>query len=74
MKDFIKKLLYIVIDVFPLAFMTVPVAAQSDSQMRAVMAMVGASSEEELDEQEMERFDHFLSHPLRINIDSQADL
>ena len=74
MKDFIKRLLYIVIDVLPLACMTVPAAAQSDSHMKAVMAMVGASSEEELDEQEMERFDHFLSHPLRINIDSRSKL
>ena len=74
MKNSIRIIPFLFINVLASACLAVPVAAQSDSQMRAVMALVGASSEEELDEQEMERFAHFLSHPLRINFDTSSKL
>jgi hypothetical protein len=46
----------------------VPVPAQTDGQIGAMVTLAGASSEEELDEQEVERYLHFLSHPLEINL------
>lgn len=41
--------------------------AQDDSQIRSIMALAGAGSEEELDEQEVERYLGFLSRPLELN-------
>ncbi len=46
----------------------IPVPAQTDSQIKAIMTVVGASTEEELDEQEVEGFMHYISHPLEINL------
>lgn len=74
MKNFIRIIHFLIINILPSVCLAVTVAAQSDSQMRAVMALVGASSEEELDEQEVEHFVHFLSHPLRINFDTSSKL
>lgn len=44
-----------------------PASAQTDERLRAIVYLTGAASEEELDEQEIERFTAFLSHPLEIN-------
>ena len=62
--------------VLPLVMTCVPilVPAQTDGQMGAIMFLAGASSEEELDEQEVERFLHFLSHPLEINLSGTSRL
>ena len=42
--------------------------------MRAIAALAGASSEEELDEQETDRYLHYISHPLEINMSSTIRL
>ena len=42
--------------------------AQNDGRMHAILFLSGAGSEEELDEQEVERYHSFLSNPLEINI------
>lgn len=49
-------------------------AAQTDDRMGAILYLCGAESEEELDEQEVERFSGFLSRPLEINIASRSRL
>ena len=43
------------------------ICAQTDERLRAIACLTGACSEEELDEQEIERFAAFLSRPLEIN-------
>ena len=52
----------------------VPVPAQSQEHLGSILTVLGASSEEELDGQEMERFQHYLAHPLEINIASRSRL
>ena len=52
----------------------VPVPAQSSEHVGSILTILGASSEEELDEQEIERFQHYLAHPLEINIASRSRL
>lgn len=47
-------------------------AAQSDGRMNAILFLCGAGSEEELDEQEVERYHSFLSDPLEINFASRS--
>lgn len=46
--------------------------AQSDERMRAMLYLTGADSEEELDEQEVERFAALASRPLEINLASRS--
>ena len=46
--------------------------AQSDNLMKAILYLSGADSEEELDEQEMERFSVLASSPLEINLVSRS--
>ncbi len=48
----------------------VAASVRSDDRMRAILYLCGADSEEELDEQEVQRFSAFLSHPLEINLAS----
>ena len=42
--------------------------------MAEILAISGIPTEEELDEQELERFQHYLSHPLPINLSSRSRL
>ena len=44
------------------------------SRCRLLLRITGASSEEDLDEQEVERYMRFLSHPLEINSASRSRL
>ena len=53
---------------------SVPLRAQEDAFIRSVVFLSGASSEEELDEAETERYMHYLSHPLEINLASRSRL
>ncbi len=53
-----------------LALLPMNMTAQSDERMRAVLYLTGADSEEELDEQEVERFAVLASRPLEINLAS----
>lgn len=46
--------------------------AQSDNLMKAILYLSGADSEEELDEQEVERFAMLASRPLEINLASRS--
>ena len=46
--------------------------AQNDGRMNAVLFLSGAGSEEELDEQEVERYSSFLSNPLEINFATRS--
>lgn len=58
------------------AFLLVPASAPgtSDDGDDAILALCGASSVEELDEYEMERFRHFLNRPLEVNLESRSRL
>ncbi len=49
-----------------------PASAQTDEQMRAIVLLSGVSSEEELEEQDVERFCRFISNPLEINLVSRS--
>ena len=51
-----------------------PAPAQDTDRIDAVLRITGASSEEDLDEQEVERYMRFLSHPLEINSASRSRL
>lgn len=55
-----------------LAIGSVNLTAQSDERMRAMLFLTGADSEEELDEQEVERFAVLASRPLEINLASRS--
>ena len=58
-------------------FMTcvpIPAPAQTGNRIQNVLLITGASSEEDLDEQELERFEGFLAHPLEINLVSRSRL
>ncbi len=57
-----------------LAVTVVPMnlTAQSDERMMAILYLSGADSEEELDEQEVERFAVLASRPLEINLASRS--
>lgn len=46
-------------------------AAQSGDRLGAILFLTGTESEEELDEQEIERFSAFISRPLEINLASR---
>ena len=63
---------------FPLIFQMIivpsPSKAQSMDFMGSVLVLTGASSEEELDEQEVERFQRYLSHPLELNLSGRSRL
>ena len=52
------------------ASQTAALTAQDDGRMAAILYLTGAGSEEELDEQEMERFAALASDPLEINLAS----
>ena len=67
MKNF-RHVAFLILLPLAMTCVPVPVPAQTDGQMRAIASLAGASSEEELDEQEVERFQHYLYHPLEINI------
>ena len=66
MKNCITKLLPVLL--LLQTCVPIPVPAQTDGQMKAIMTVVGASTEEELDGQEVEGFMHYISHPLEINL------
>ena len=59
---------------FALTMFSFPVRGQTDGQLRAIVALAGVSSEEELDEQEIDRYLHFIQHPLEINMSGKARL
>ena len=52
----------------------IPLNGQTDGQIRAIVALAGAASEEELDEQEIDRYLHYISHPLEINLSGSSRL
>ncbi len=54
--------------IFLLSASQTSLAAQDDGRMAAILYLTGAGSEEELDEQEMERFASLASDPLEINL------
>ncbi len=54
--------------IFLLSASQTALTAQDDGRMAAILYLTGAGSEEELDEQEMERFAAFASDPLEINL------
>ena len=66
LKNFISALL-LAVSLFQL-----DLAAQSDERMRAILYLTGTDSEEELDEQEVERFAALASRPLEINLASRS--
>ena len=74
MKNFCKMLSWLGMFILPSTCVPISAPAQTDSQLKSVLALTGASSAEELDEQELERFQHFASHPLRLNLDSRSKL
>lgn len=57
---------------YALTVISMNVTAQSDERMKAILYLCGADSEEELDEQEMERFSVLASSPLEINLVSRS--
>ena len=65
LKNFIAALL-------ALTIISINMTAQSDERMRATLYLSGADSEEELDEQEVERFSALASRPLEINLASRS--
>ena len=67
MKSFKSILALTFILVLRLSCVPVPVPAQTGDYIGNMLVITGASCEEELDEQEIERFSGFLSHPLRLN-------
>lgn len=67
MKNFARWAVCLVLSSSIHACLPVPVPAQTDAQMRAILFFSGASTEEDLDAQEVERYLHYLSHPLEIN-------
>ncbi len=50
------------------------VPAQNDTEMKAILLLSGASGEEELDEQEVERYSSLLANPLEINLSPKSRL
>ena len=74
MENFTKLLLCLVASFSARMCVPMPVPAQTDTQMRAIMTLTGASSEEELDSQEVEGYLHLLSHPLEINLAGRSKL
>ena len=56
------------------AFASGALRAQTDSQLQAILALSGASSEEELAEEELERYLHYLEHPLEVNLSGTSRL
>lgn len=74
MRNFTKAILCLALPIFPTMCVPLPVPAQSDTQMRRIVFLSGASSEEDLDEQEVERYLHLLSHPLEINLAGRSKL
>ena len=65
LKNFITALL-------ALTTVSINMTAQSDERMMAMLYLCGVDSEEELDEQEVERFAALASHPLKINLASRS--
>ncbi|MBQ6284215.1 MAG: hypothetical protein IJK70_05430 [Bacteroidales bacterium] len=57
-----------------LACVPIPVPAQTGEYIGNILVLSGASCAEDLDEQEVEIFRHYLSHPLRINLCSRSKL
>ncbi|MBR1926610.1 MAG: general secretion pathway protein GspK [Bacteroidales bacterium] len=74
MKSFHCCLTLVAVLSIRLACVPVPVPAQTVDYVRDILVITGASSEEDLDDQEVERFAVFLSHPLRLNGSSVARL
>ncbi len=66
LKNFVATLLLAV------ALPQLEMTAQSDERMKAILYLSGADSEEELDEQEVERFAALASRPLEINLASRS--
>ena len=66
LKNFMTALL------FTVSLPQFEVTAQSDGRMMAILYLSGADSEEELDEQEVERFAALASRPLEINLASRS--
>ena len=48
--------------------------AQNDDHIREIAFLNGASSEEDLDEAETDRYAHYAAHPLEINLASRSKL
>ncbi len=65
LKNFIAVLL-------ALTTLSLNMTAQSDERMMAMLYLCGVDSEEELDEQEVERFTALASRPLEINLASRS--
>ena len=65
LKNFIVALVALII-------IPMNMTAQSDERMKAMLYLSGADSEEELDEQEVERFAVLASRPLEINLASRS--
>lgn len=74
MKNFKSLSRLIPLALFLMTRVPIPVPAQRADPMAGILVITGASSEEELDEQEVERFNHYLSHPLEINLASRSRL
>ena len=74
MKNFKSLSRLIPLAPFLMMCVPIPVPAQRADPMAGILVITGASSEEELDEQEVERFNHYLSHPLEINLASRSRL
>ena len=74
MKHFKSFLIFHLMMSLRLACVPVPVPAQTGEYIGNILVITGASGEEDLDEQEIERFSGYLSHPLRLNGSSKARL
>ena len=74
MKNLFRLLSLLAVMQFPMMCVPVLVPAQTDAQLSAIMTLAGASSEEELDENEIERYVRFISHPLEINLSNRSKL
>ncbi|MBR4756835.1 MAG: hypothetical protein IK076_07830 [Bacteroidales bacterium] len=67
MKNFPYRALCLILTLTVRTCVPLPVPAQTDTQMKAILVFSGASAEEDLDAEEVERYLHYLSHPLEIN-------
>ena len=74
MKDFTKAAVLLIFQFLPMMCLPLPVPAQTDTQMRSILVLTGASSEEELDEEEIGRYLQFVARPLALNLDPEAKL
>ncbi|MBQ5485820.1 MAG: hypothetical protein IIT69_00030, partial [Bacteroidales bacterium] len=51
-----------------------PVLAQDDDCLRAIVFLSGASSEEDLDDTETDKYMDYVTHPLEINLSGRSKL